>query len=269
MTLSLVFSRRSWVSSVAGLWSLVALAGCARPALNLPAGAGTPLDDAEAVHAAISKACSGVRTLTAELALSGRAGDRRIRGRALAGFEAPDAMRLEGVAPFGAPAFILVARDGRATLLLPRDGRVLRNAGADDILGALTGVALAPADLQAVLSGCVAPDGTTVVRGWQHGDAWRSIELDDGTVLYLQRSGNGWQLRAARRGPWQIEYREWQGRFPRAVRLVSLQPPDADITAEIAQLETNVPLDPAAFRVNVPPDARPITLDELRAQKPS
>ena len=30
-------------------------------------------------------------------------------------------MRLEGVAPFGPPAFILVARGGEATLLLPRD----------------------------------------------------------------------------------------------------------------------------------------------------
>jgi hypothetical protein len=30
-------------------------------------------------------------------------------------------MRLEGVAPFGPPAFILVARGQNATLLLPRD----------------------------------------------------------------------------------------------------------------------------------------------------
>ena len=81
----------------------------------------------------------------------------RLRGRVIAGFERPASMRLEGVAPFGPPAFILVARGGDATLLLPRDERVVRGASPEDVLGALTGVALAPADLLAVLTGCVVP----------------------------------------------------------------------------------------------------------------
>jgi hypothetical protein len=46
----------------------------------------------------------------------------------VSGFERPGSLRLEGVAPFGSPAFILAARAGRATLLLPRDNRVLSGA---------------------------------------------------------------------------------------------------------------------------------------------
>jgi len=42
--------------------------------------------------------------------MSGRAGRQKVRGRVVAGFARPASMRLEGVAPFGPPAFILVAR---------------------------------------------------------------------------------------------------------------------------------------------------------------
>jgi hypothetical protein len=91
----------------------------------------------------LSAACRGVRTLTAELALAGRAGPDKLRGRVQAGFTRPSAMRLEGVAPFGPPAFILVARDRTATLVLPRESGVLRGAQADEILGALVAWRLA------------------------------------------------------------------------------------------------------------------------------
>src|SRR5262249_1359115 len=85
---------------------LAALAGgCAARGVRLPSDTGTPFPDAAAVHASASHACASVMTLSAELGLSGHAGRQRLRGRALAGFAAPDSMRLEGVAPFGAPAF--------------------------------------------------------------------------------------------------------------------------------------------------------------------
>ena len=239
---------------------------CARHTLTLPTGGGTPLANASAVHVDIAKACTGVRTLTAELALSGRAGGEGVRGRAVVGFERPDAMRLEGVAPIGPPAFILVAAHGTATLLLPRDERVLRDAKPEEILGALTGVALAPADLQAILSGCVVPDAT-VVSGSELGD-WVVLELEGGATIYLRRDRGALQVRAARRDGWQIEYTAWQGAFPARVRLISTGEPRVDMTAEISQLETNVDLDAAAFAVEVPADTAPITLNELRAAGP-
>lgn len=258
--------RRVRILHLAFCASLLA-AGCGPRFIRLPTGGGTPLPAFAALHAEVSKQCAGVRTLTAELALSGRAGDQKLRGRALAGFEAPGAMRLEGLAPFGAPAFILAARAGEATLLLPRADRVLRGAAAGEILGALTGVSLAPADLQAILTGCVVP-APKPVSGAEYGKNWRVIELEGDARVYLRRAGNAWQVRAADRAGWRIEYASWQGSFPRSVRLVERKTTAVDVIAEISQLETNVPIDAAAFGVDVPANASPISLEELRQAGP-
>ena len=213
-------------------------------------------------------ACVGVRTLTAELSLAGRAGAQRVRGRAIVGFERPRSMRLEGVAPFGPPAFILAARDETAILLLPRDGRVIRGERAEDILGALTGVGLAPAELQAVLTGCVSA-APGAMGGRLHGNGWASVDLPEGGVLYLERVNGQWRTRAASRSGWQIEYPMWQGAFPQVVRLRSTDPRVVvDMTATVSQVETNISVDQAAFTVNVPSDARELTLAELRANGP-
>jgi outer membrane lipoprotein-sorting protein len=259
-------SSRFLLCSICVLVSVV-LAGCAKRAVTLPTGPSTPLADFAAAHADVAKSCAGVRTLTAELGLSGRAGDQKLRGRALAGFKTPDAMRLEGLAPFGPPAFILAASGGNATLLLPRDDRVLRGADEGQILGALTGVTLSPADLLAILTGCVVP-APKPVGGAQHGDKWRSIELEGGATLYLQRVRDAWQLRAARRDGWQVEYPTWQGTWPRAVRLISAQAPAVDMIAEISQFETNTDIDAKAFTVDIPSNAQPITLEQLRQAGP-
>ena len=259
-----------------GIWFL-GFAGCAKPHITLPADAGIPLPDFKTIHMQLSAACSGVRTLTAEIGMSGRAGRQKLRGRVVAGFARPASMRLEGVAPFGPPAFILVARGQNATLLLPRDEpRVLRGAQPEDILGALTGVALGPADLQAILTGCVVP-APQPVDARRHANGWASIDLAGGATLYLEParpsgsvSGSGaWQLRAAKRERWQIEYPSWSGNFPQTVRLQSTQPNvNVDLTAALSQIETNKDLEDAAFNVTVPPGADSISLDELRDAGP-
>jgi hypothetical protein len=217
----------------------------------------------------LSMACSGVRTLTTEIGMSGRAGRQKLRGRVVAGFARPASTRLEGVAPFGPPAFILVARGENATLLLPRDEpRVLRGAKPEDILGALTGVALGPADLMAILTGCVLPM-SDATAGRLHADGWASIDLAGGATMYLQRAGGMWIVRAATRTGWQIEYPSWSGNFPQTVRLRSTSPDvNVDLTASLSQIETNKDLEDAAFAVTVPPGADTITLDELRDAGP-
>ena len=243
------------------------LSGCAAKRIALPGDAGTPFPDYQQVFTGLTGACRGVRTLTAELSLSGRAGNEKLRGRVLAGFERPDSLRLEGVAPFGAPAFILAARGQAATLLLPRERHVVRNASAEDILGALTGVSLAPGDLQAILTGCVvaAPHAT---MGRLHAKGWASIDLDGGATVYLRRVNEMWQIRAARRGAWRLEYPAWQGAFPATVRLQSDMPARVDLTAAMSQVQTNVDLEAAAFTVNVPADATPLSIDALRNSGP-
>lgn len=246
----------------------ISLPACAPRRIALPTDPGSPFPEYAAVHAQVSAPCAGVRTLTAELGLAGRAGGRSVRGRVIAGFERPASMRLEGVAPFGAPAFILAARGDEATLLLPRDDRVVRGARADEILGALTGVALAPDDLQAILTGCVTA-APRAIGGRLHENGWASIDLAGGAALFLRRRDAAWQVRAARRAGWQIEYPAWGGRFPETVRLRSEDPRvDVNLTASLSQLETNVDLNPAAFVADVPPGARELTVDELREAGP-
>ena len=255
------------VSIAAGTALGLLVAACGPMRLTLPTDPGTPLPDLQNVHASVSRACRGTRTLTAELALSGHAGRTRLRGRVVAGFERPASMRLEGVAPFGPPAFILVARGGEATLLLPREERVVTGASPEDVLGALTGVALAPADLHAVLTGCVVPD--PVPRGGRvHANGWASIDLDGNAVLYLRRVNGSWQPQAATRQGWNVQYSMWQGDFPRAVVLRSISGLDVELSATVGQLEANVPLDAAAFSVTVPPGTGRLTLAELRDAGP-
>ena len=245
----------------------ISAAACGARRITLPTDPGTPLPDVAQIHAQVSAACAGVRTLTAELGLSGRAGDERLRGRIHAGFARPSSMRLEGVPPLGGAIFILAGRGNAATLVLTRESRIVRDA-PEAILGALTGVALAPADLQAILTGCVMPAPKPTV-GRLHANGQASIDLAGNATIYLRRVGNGWHLRSARRDGWQIEYPAFEGTFPQSVRLLSTSPDvRVDVTATINEIETNVDLEADVFNVELRGDERPLSLEELREAGP-
>lgn len=245
---------------------------CGPRRVALPTDSGSPLSDFAALHKQVSTACSGVRTLTAVLNLRGRVGGERLSGTVHAGFERPASMRLEGIPPFGQPVFILAAQGGNAVLSLPRDERVLRGQPPQAILEALVGVDLAPADLLAILTGCVVPDAMPT-GGRLHASGWASIDLQGGAQVFLRpapaRATSQWELRAARRDGWQLEYTMGQSQFPSSVRLTAdSQKVPVDLTTGLSQLEANIDIDAAAFRVDVPPDATPLTLDEVRESGP-
>ncbi len=215
-------------------------------------------------------ACRGVHSLQAELAISGRAGGEKIRGRVLAGFELAGRMRLEAVAPFGAPAFILVSQGGSATLLMPRDERILRDAPPDAVIEALTGVSVSPDDLLATLDGCVRADRKPSAAR-TYADGWAAIELADGTTIYLRRQERGWRIAAATRAGLTIEYGGQVAAGPSRVRL-RVAASDGSVTTDLAvslsQVETNTAIDPRAFSLKPPDKAVPLTLDELRRAGP-
>ena len=80
-------------------------------------------------------------------------------------------------------------------------------------------------------------------------------------------------LVAADYGPWHVDYSQHASGFPRVVRVrraaASAQSADAiDITARVEQLEVNTQINPRAWTVDVPSDADPMTLDELRSIAP-
>ncbi len=217
--------------------------------------------------------CRRVRTLEAELSLSGRAGGGRLRGRVLVGLAEPDSARLVGLAPFGQPRFILVARPNETTLLLPRDRRVLTGEPTSAIVEALAGVALGPEDLRSVLTGCVVPN-PEAVAGRAYGDEWVAVDLRGGATAYLKVVDRQRRVVVGVRGALSLEYADFVSRVPRRVRLLSSSvgetsaPPDTDLTITLSQVRMNVPIDPAAFSLEIPADALPLSLDELRRMGP-
>ena len=244
-------------------------AGCAKARLQLPTGDATPITDPSPVLGEVFGRCSGLRTLTLEMGLSGRAGGQRLRAKLLAGLETPSSIRLEAVAPFGPPGFILAASDSASVLLLPRDDRVLRDAAPEDILAALAGVRVAPGDLLEFLAGC--PGSTPVSAGArQFGDDWIAIDLEGGGTAYLRRRDR-WRPAAIVRPDVRVVFEEWTAGGPGRVSLQSPDPdgPSAfDLSLRLSQVERNAALPAAAFTVDVPPEAEEITLDELRRAGP-
>lgn len=233
---------------------------CGPARVRLPSGPGTPASDYVSAYTGARTACEAVKSLQAQLGLSGRAAGQRIRGRVHAGL-IPEALRLEGVAPFGSPVFILVAEGSRGTLLLLRDRRVLQNAPPEEILNALVGIRLAPDDLRALLSGCVksAADPTD---GRAYGPDWLAVDLATGGTIYLRRETGVWRIVAGRYGGLEIDYPAFQGGRPSQV---ALRGTDLDLRLSLDQVEVNgeLPRD-QLVAVKIPDGLSPLTLEELR-----
>lgn len=251
-------------------WALtacaVALSACAARMPARPSGPATPDPTAVEAFTQATKPCADVRTVTAELRLSGRAGQERLRGTLLTGLEAPASVRVEAVAPFGQPFFILAGRDNRATLLLPRDESVLRDAPVADVLERLTGLTLTASDLRLVLTGCLSVPANPA-NGRAFGKGWRAVTLASGIVAYLKNVNGSPAVVAADHGTWRVDYAAHASGWPRQVRIRSVSG-DVDVTAAVGELEINTDIDPLAFEVAVPANAASITLDHLRSVMP-
>jgi hypothetical protein len=205
------------------------------------------------------------------LSLSGRAGSAKLRGRVDAGLAAPGEIRLEGRAPFGRPVFVLVARDSSSAMLwLPRDNRVLRDAPPAAIVEALAGVALGPDELRTALAGC-GFGGAPPSDARAYGD-WVAVDTSDGSTHYLRRAENRWRLLASTHGGLTIEYRDFAGARPTTVRMwratAASSERSTDLTVKLSETELNVQLGPEVFQLDVPSEADPLTLEELRRAGP-
>ena len=247
---------------------LVLLSACAPKPLVLPTGVGAPFPDFASAYEQATARCRGVQTLTASMAMSGKAGTTKLRGRIDAGFAAPGRVRLEGRAPFGKPVFILVADGGRGTLVLPREDRVLRDAPPDQIVEALAGVRLGPDALRTVIAGCGFP-GAAPSDGRSFPNGWSSVALGEGTT-YLRQNAGTWEVAAATRGPLTVTYADYAGGRPATIRLraQSQGGANADLTLRLSDVDINTVINPRAFEAELPDRPVPLTLDELRRAGP-
>jgi hypothetical protein len=263
---------RRHIIPLAPLMAALFAAACGAPPITLPSGNGTPFPGAVDAFAEAVRACRGVKTLSASLSLSGRAGSSKLSARVDAGFAAPGRLRLEGFPKVnfgGKPFFILVANGSDATLVLTRDDRVLRGAAPAAIIEALTGIALEPDELRALVAGCAVAEGEPS-EGRTFDRGWASVQAGSAAV-YLRQIDSRWRVAGARRGSLTIEYSDFTGGRPAAVRLRTTRSAnvvEADLSIRISQVETNATLQDAVFSVEIPKGAAPLTLEELRRAGP-
>jgi hypothetical protein len=239
--------------------------------MKLPPGPGAPSADGAEAFAQAVATCQGITSISAEVAVSGAVSGRRLRARLLAGLAAPDSAYIEAPAPFGSPLFVFAAEGGEGTLWLPRDRRVLQHGRPADVLEAIAGVRLAPEGLRAALTGCTRLADVRTAR--QPNDTWRVIPGEIEVYLHRERVSEPWRLVAVVHhdpgGPeWRAEYRDFLNNLPRTIRLASSRAGRFDLRIALSQVEVNVPLEAATFRLQVPAGTAPMTIEELRQAGP-
>jgi hypothetical protein len=249
---------------------VIATSGCAARMPPRPSGTATPDPTAADAFVSATALCDAPFrfAVEGELSLSGRAGGERVRGRVLFGLQEPGSIRLEAPAPFGAAFFILAGRNERATLLLPRERRVLKDTPVADVLERITGLALGADDLRFIISGCLVAKAT-LSEGRRWGADWKAVNIAPDRVAYLRMQNGKPVLTAADYGAWHVDYAAHDASgVARNVRVRRATDNAIDITARIEQFTTGGPINSRAWSIDVPSDADPMTLDELRSIAP-
>ena len=159
--------------------------------------------------------------------------------------------------------------------MLPRERRVLKDTAVSAVLERLTGLALGADDLRLIVSGCLV-DRATPADGRQLPGGWQAVTIGPERVA-LSAHGAGparrWLPPITGRGAsitrsTPAAFRAWSA-FACLGRRGSAKSDTAiDITARVEQLEVNTQINPRAWSVDVPSDADPMTLDELRSIAP-
>jgi hypothetical protein len=246
------------------LGALGAAGACAARLYSPPTGPGTPFAEASAVWSSLSARCRDARVFVGAVRVNGWVGASKERFAATLF----TALTRENNLFFEYPGWIQMAgRDQQAVLILPRDKRVLREP-TRAIVEALTGLNWDAVDLLNALTGCVT-NAASEVDGQTYGDR-ASVDLGPGARAWVHRSAGTWQLKAAERDALLIEYREWNGAFPSDVRVssTSRSVTPLQLTFRISEHQVNIPLDASVFSLPVPPGYIPMTLDELRTDRP-
>ena len=238
--------------------------------IRVPSGASVSVSDHEAIWRELSSSCRRVESADLVVMFRGFSGERSFRRtRARAAVKRPGFMRLEGMAPFGAPAFILIANPQDATLLLPRERQVVSDASASELLYSLSGLSLEPDDVQALLTGCVTQNGVSL-SARTYGDDWIAIELSDGAIVYSRRTEMTPTISMGTVGDLVVEYSEHIRGLPRRLRIqsgASMMP--TDLTIELTQVNVNTVINPEVFEVSVPRAFTSVAFDDFLLQSPT
>ena len=242
-------------------------ASCAARGFVPPTAPGTADAELATAYRASIARCGDLRSLTAEIALAGKVDGRRVRGRLQVGLTRDGGVRIEAVAPFGAPMFTLAGTASDGVLWLPRSQETAR-ATPSEILEALTGVGLATGDLFEIVTACPGVDDVSVkTERFAQAHLARAI-LRRGATVWWTPGATPFRPLAVQREGALVEYRTFAGEQPQALRLTAAGAGGAagraDLTLTLSQVERNPSLGPEAFALDVPPGAKVLTISELR-----
>ena len=266
----LLFYRALTAGLLFSIVLVLAATACGARGFSFPVGSGDTFSGFSEVFEEASRSCRGVRTMTAELQVTGKVGETALRIRAVAGLAHPDAVRLEGIAPFGRLGFVFVAKADQAVLLLPRENLVVTDQDPNKVLEALTGLPIEPAELRAILSGCVAPDPKPI-GGRLYGQSLVAVDVGTQATVFVRYKEMPMKIIAGLVKGIALEFAEFSGSMPRLIRIRSARNPGGvpiDLVVRLSQLEINTTLDPLVFSVDVPPEAEPLSLEGLRHMGP-
>jgi len=245
----------------------LALAGCAARGFVVPTGPGAVDTTLAQAYQASIASCGDLQSLTAEIALAGRVDGRRVRGTLQVGLTRDGGVRIEAVAPFGAPIFTIAGRADTGTLWLPRSREVVRAAPAE-ILEALTGVSLPASGLFEIVTACPSADDAVVKAERFTKPELARVSLRSGAEVWWRPSVAPLRPSGGRRAGAIVEYRTFTGDRPQVLRLGATPgaagASRADLSLTLKQVETNVALEADAFTLTVPDGAKGLTLGELR-----
>jgi hypothetical protein len=245
------------------------LSACAPTLFVPPAGPGEPAPDAAAAWADATKSCRGVTSYQGSLRVSGRINGDRIpttvtilNGATLAGLD------LEATAA-GRQIFRMAGTANDATLYI-NEGHRYAKGPPEELTEALVGVKLGPSRWLALVTGCVAtsPDFVSGVRY----DKDLAVMTPTGRV-FLSMMDGAWHAHRGLFDGLVVEYEHYTAAvsaFPSQWRIDSERDrnPSVALSIEVDKATAGASIGPKAFTISLPPDAAPMTLDELRASGP-
>ena len=167
-------------------------------------------------------------------------------------------------------SFLLVSEGTADTkVVLDDGGRVLTHDHFDVVLNAISGLELRAAALEQLIRGCYMLDPPGLITSY--GDNWRRVPGGRNGSMYFHRGVPValWRMAAIfYPGPeleprWRMDYLDVQEGIPRTLLITGMSSGPMQLQITMAQAGVRVSLPPEAFRVEVQPSSRPMTLDEL------
>ncbi len=255
-------------AAIAGLVTVVALAGCtARPAPP-PGGLAGPLPSRAALSAALDARRQALRSLRAWAKLSYEAPEESRRVKQLLVVERPDRLRMELFSPFGA-VFVLAAADGALAAWDRGESVVYRGRASAENLDryAQVDVPVAAAVDLLLATPALSEDAGVVSADGDAIKLWQSLPSGVSAVWFAPVTLE--PLRVERqdadgRVRWRAAYDAWTSvdgvRLPSSIGL-ELPQAQRHIAIVLSDIEVNPTLPPAVFTLATPPGSREIALD--------